>query len=68
MPIIMHNPSPEQLAELIESSEYKAAKWVRYRSHFLYCRPEDFTHAKLAKLASLPEYEKGIAVTSTTSN
>jgi len=68
MPLILHNPTSEQLAELIESSKHKAAKWVRYRSHILYFRPEDFAHAKVARMASLPEYEKGIAITSTASN
>ena len=68
MPIIMHNPSPEQLSKLIESSEHKAEKWVCQEGHFWYCRPEDFTHAKLASIVRFAEFEKGIAVTSAASN
>lgn len=57
------NPSDEFIRAIIFDSTHKAAKWVKDDKRTVYFRPEDFpSHAYVAKMVCMAEYEKGLAV------
>ncbi len=61
---IIQNPTTEKIAELIEQSEMKAAKWLKdLESGDLYYWPADWVqHASVAADLKLKDWEKGISV------
>ena len=58
------NPSTSRIHEIIASSKHRAAKWlVGFDGVRWYWRPEDATHAWVARALHAPRgHEKGIAV------
>lgn len=60
--LLYRNPTPEQLKTLMASSEHNAAKWIKSGRSQFFWRPEDATHADVADMIGIHDYEKGLAV------
>lgn len=60
---ILQNPSQEKVAELIEQSEMKAAKWLKdLETGDLFYWPADWNeHSRIAETLQIKVYKKGIA-------
>lgn len=56
------DPTPEQLATLMASSEHNAAKWIKVAGKYIFWRPEDAQHAQVARMMHADHYEKGLTV------
>lgn len=58
------NPTPAEIAAIINSSEHKAAKWIKDAAtgDMYYFPPEQSTHADMAASLGVAKYEKGLVV------
>lgn len=59
------NPSQEAIKRIIESSEQRAAKWIKNKAtgELWFWPAEAAQHKSVAALVGIEDYEKGIAVT-----
>lgn len=61
---MLKNPTPDEIAEIINSSEHKAAKWIKDTStgDVWYWPAEVRFHRDAAASVGVEDYEKGMAV------
>jgi hypothetical protein len=64
MMLLLHNPTPERLSQLIRDSQHRAAKWIKDEDtgELWYWPAEAAQHARMAALLSVTRYSKGMAV------
>jgi hypothetical protein len=62
--MFVSNPSDEKIRELIELSEYRAAKWIKDNENgdIFYWTTVETTHAEMAAVLHIEDYQTGVAV------
>jgi len=62
--LLKQNPTQEEIAEIINGSEHKAAKWLKDKKtgDIWYWPAEQSFHASVAQSQGVEDYEKGMAV------
>lgn len=62
--LLSFNPKNDGIANIINHSAYKAAKWIKEDAtgNLWYWPAEQETHAAVAAMVDVVEYTKGIAV------